>query len=194
MKSTGYRKTRAFKFVLLLVIVVGLGIVSAVFMGYRRILGDKAQSFSIALHDAGMSIDKFHQVSTRDGVAKWRLEAGSARYIDPSKQAVLEDIAITFFLKDNQTATLSAAKGVLKTETSDIDVAGNVVVQNQDVSLETEALSYFHEQSLVSARVPVRITGIEFQFTADSMSFDLESNRTTLVGNVEGTFDEGFKL
>ena len=194
MNLSGNRKTRTFKFVLLLLMVVGLSIVGAVFMGYRRMLSGNAQHFSVSHGEAWMSIDKFHQVSTRNGIKEWRLDAGSARYIDPSKEAVLEDISVTFFLKDNRTANLSADNGILKTESSDIEVAGNVVVQNQDFSLETENLRYLHGERLIRSRVPVRMTGKQFQFTAESMSFDLRSNRTTLAGNVEGTIGEGFKL
>lgn len=174
--------------------VVGFSIVVAVFMGYRRMLSSNAHHLSVSHGEAKMSINKFHQVSTRNGIKEWILDAGSARYIDPAKQAVLEDISAIFFLKNNRTASLSADNGVLQTESSDIEVTGNVVVKNRDFSLTTESLRYSHGERLIRSRVPVRMTGRQFHFTAESMSFDLRSNRTTLSGNVEGTIGEGFKL
>lgn len=149
---------------------------------------------SIHSGDAKMSISKFHQIATRNGIKEWRLEAGSAKYVDPKRQAILQDISVIFFLKDNGRAHLSADRGVLRIESNDIEVSGNVVVTNKDYTMKTESLSYRHGERLIESNAPVQMVGDSFRFTAESMSFDLHSNRTTLVGNVEGVFNETFAL
>ena len=141
-----------------------------------------------------MSIAKFYQTATRNGIKEWRLDAKSAKFIDPKKQAILEDISVIFFLKDNGEAYLSADKGILKTESNDIEVTGNVVVTNRNLSIKTESLNYEHGQRRIRSHLPVQMIGDTFQFAAESMSFDLKSNRTLLKGNVEGTFSEAFAL
>jgi LPS export ABC transporter protein LptC len=186
--------TKTFKRVLLLFILAATGVVITVFWGYRSLLTHDDRHISIGSGDAKMSIRKFHQVATRNGIKEWRLEAGSAKYVDPKQLAVLLDISVIFFLKDNGSAHLSADRGVLKTKSNDIEVSGNVVVTNNNYMLKTESLNYLHDKRLIESNVPVQMVGESFRFTAESLSLDLQSNRATLVGNVEATFNEMFAL
>lgn len=188
------KKTSPIKLFLISLILIVFILMMTVFIGYRRVLNQNKQHVSVSSGQAGISINKFNQIASRNGIKEWRLDAGSAKYIDPKKRAVLQDISVTFFLKNNRKTHLSADHGVLQTQSNDIEVNGNVIVSNQNYRLKTKSLLYQHGKRVIYSRDPVQMTGDSFQFSAKSMSFDLNSNQTTLVGNVEGTISEDFAL
>jgi LPS export ABC transporter protein LptC len=82
----------------------------------------------------------------------------------------------------------------LKTESNDIAVSGNVVLNNKEYKLLTEKLNYAHERRVLYSSAPVIITGTSSQLAADSISFDLNSNKITMEGSVEATIAKNFKL
>ncbi len=183
-----------YKIFLFSVVVIILCIVSVVFVGYRRILNKHEGITSSIQSKANISIGRIHQTATRNGITEWSLDAGSAHYIDAKKQAVLQDISVTFFLKDGKKIYLTANKGNLKTDSNDIEVTDNVVVKNVSYKLKTEKLYYKHDKHIIFSKVPVEITGDSFNIVADSMSFDLNTSKTLLEGKVEGTFSGNITL
>ena len=75
-----------------------------------------------------------------------------------------------------------------------MELFGNVVVKNAKYRLKTENLHYKHNKRVISSKVPVIITGTAFDFAADSMSINLNTNNTMLEGKVEGTVVESIRL
>ena len=187
-------KQKKLKLFLLLVILIILGIVFAIFIGYRQTSEPHdAPGFSVE-GDANMSIDRVHQTATKDGETIWRLDAASVKYIDAQKKALFRDISVTFFLKDGNNIFLTADKGVLKTDSNDIEVNGHVVVKNEGYQLMTEKLHYQNKKRFIFSKTPVTITGDYFELTADSMSVDLNANKAWFKGHVKGNFNEKAKL
>ncbi|MGD9236198.1 MAG: LPS export ABC transporter periplasmic protein LptC, partial [Desulfobacterales bacterium] len=58
--------------------------------------------------DATLSVNKIQQTATRDGIKEWSLEAGSGHYLDKTRQLLLKDVKVTFFLKDRSEIILIA--------------------------------------------------------------------------------------
>ena len=189
-----YKKPKKIKILLLATILITLGGVIGIYIGFRQ--DPKiAESVPESIEpDATLSIGKIHQTATRKGKKEWSLEASSAHYIDKTSQMVLKDLSVIFFLKDNSEVTLTADRGILKTESNDIAVSGNVVLNNKEYKLLTEKLNYAHERRVLYSNVPVIITGASAQLAADSISFDLNSNKITMEGSVEATIAKNFKL
>ncbi|QTA86446.1 Lipopolysaccharide export system protein [Desulfonema magnum] len=179
--------TPKFKLFLAVLILVVLGGTAAIFVGYRGIM-NKSDTFVSGIRDsANISIGNVHQTSTRNGVKEWILEAVSVRYLNEKKQAVFDNLAVTFFLKSENKVHLTGNKGILKTDSNDIEVTGNVVIKDKDCELQTEKLYYKHHQRTLSSQAPVKVTGSAFNLSADSMVFDLKTNKTVFEGNVKGT-------
>ncbi len=183
-------KNKRLNFFLVTIILVSLGAISAVFIGYRLILNKEGKFISFLNTKANISISKVYQTATRDGIKEWSLEAKSAYYINATKQANLHDVIVTFFLKDEGKVYLTADQGILKTDSNDIEVTGNVVVQNETYSLKTKKLNYEHTKRIIFSKVPVEIVGDSLNLTADSMSFDLNTNRILFEGRIKGSFSE----
>ncbi len=188
------KNPRKLKFFLISIIIILLGSIVAVFSVYRSILDEAAGLKSAIQSAAKMSLGKVHHTATRDGVIEWTLNASSARLLDEKKQLILDDLSVVFYMKDGEKAHLTAAKGFLHTDSNDIEVAGNVVVKNNDYVLKTEKLNYEHTSRTLFSTIPVEISSDSEKLTADSISFDLDTKKTVLEGNVKGTFSESIKL
>jgi LPS export ABC transporter protein LptC len=187
-------KSKQIKWGLLTVIAVMVGVLVWAYVDHRRTNVRPRVILDHLDPDADMRLGKVHQTGTRDGVKEWDLLAGSAKYNDAKDQVEFEDVAATFFLKDNQEVSLNADRGVLQTDSRDMSISGRVVVKNRSYKLETEALTYLHGERLILSQTPVVISGQAFRLAGDRLTLDLEAQEAKLEGKVNGSFDEDFTL
>ncbi len=182
------------KLILLSVIFVGFGVTLAVFINHRRMLGKEKNMVSDIRNNANISIGKAHQTATRNGIKEWNLDAASVNYVAKKNQAIFKDLSITFYLKNKTEVYLTANKGILKIDSNDMEVLGNVVVKNLTYRLKTENLFYRHNQRIIFSKVPVKVSGAAFDLVANSMSLNLDTNKTMFEGKVQGTLREIIRL
>lgn len=185
---------KTLKLILLSVIFVGLGVTLAVFLNHRRLPGKEKNIVSDIRNNANISIGKAHQTATRNGIKEWNLDAASVNYMVKKNQAIFQDLSITFYLKNKTQVYLTANKGILKIDSNDMEILGNVVVKNSTYRLKTENLFYRHRQRIIFSTVPVKVSGAAFNLVADSMSLNLNTNKTMFEGKVQGTLRELIKL
>ena len=182
------------KLILLSIIFVALGVTLTVFVSHRRILEKEENIVSGIQSKANISIGKAHQTAIRNGIKEWSLDATSVNYIVKKNQAIFQDLSVTFYLKNKTEVYLIANKGILKTDSNDMELFGNIVVKNSKYRLKTENLFYRHNKRIIFSKVPVKIAGAAFDLAADSMSLNLNTNKTMFEGNVEGILSENIKL
>ena len=189
-----YKKPRKIKIFLLATILIILGGIIGIYIGFRP---DSTISESIPESiepDATLSVGKIQQTATRKGKKEWHLAANSAHYIKESNHMMLKDLTVTFFLEDASEVTLTADQGVLKTDTNDIEVSGTVIVKNNDYRLLTEKLNYAHQRRVLYSNVPVTISGTTTQISSNSILFDLNLKKLTLEGSVETAIAKKIKF
>jgi len=191
IKNTYQKKL---KFFLISFIFLTFGVILTVFLHYRHVLEKNDVSVSIGQNKANISIGKAHQTATRNGRKEWSLDAASADYMDKNSQAIFKDLSVTFYLEDETKVYITANQGILKTDSNDMEIYGNVVVRNKDYKLRCENLYYKHDKRIIFSKVPVNITGDSFELVADSMSLNLNTNKALFEGKVKGTFSEHFTL
>jgi len=182
------------KLILLSIIFVALGVILTVFVSHRRILEKEENIVSGIQSKANISIGKAHQTAIRNGIKEWSLDATSVNYIVKKNQAIFQDLSVTFYLKDKTEVYLIANKGILKTDSNDMELFGNIVVKNSKYRLKTENLFYRHNKRIIFSKVPVKVAGAAFDLAADSMSLNLNTNKTMFEGNVEGILSESIRL
>jgi len=185
-------KTKKLRTFFLIVILLAIGTVVAVFIGYRKVSNAPEMLLSSIKDGANLSLGKIRQTATRDGRKEWSLEAGSAHYMENEKKAVLKDLAITYFLADKREVYLKADQGILNTATNDIEFSGNVVIRNEDYRLTTEQLSYEHKRRFIFTDDPVNISGDASEVSADAAPFDLKVNKIVLTGRVKAAISRNF--
>ena len=187
--------SKKIKLTLTAAIVVGVAVIAGVLVNHFRKAAEEPQRIFDALPDgANVSIGKFRQTASRDGKNEWELNAKAAHYMDKDKQAVLEEISMTFFLDNDQQVLLTADHGTFKTDTQNVKVTGRVELTSDDVTLTTETLQYRHDSRLLWTDTPVAIDGETFQLQAKQMQLDLKAQKTVFEGNVRGNFDEDVSM
>ncbi len=185
---------KTLKFFLISIIFITFGVVSAIFVGYRHISDKQDKLVSNIQSKANISIGKAHQTATRNGITEWSLDAASVEYINNKNQAIFHDLSVKFFLKDKTNVYLKADRGILNTDSNDMKIFGNVAVDNGSYRLNCDNLYYKHKARIISSETPVNITGDRFDLVADSMSLDLNTNRSIFEGKVTGTLRERITL
>lgn len=181
--------------ILMGVMIFGICGVVAVFIGYRR-LGERATAIGDGglSEGAGVRIDRVQQEATRNGVTEWRLDAVSANLARGGDVAVFEDPEITLFFENQPPVRLTAQEGRVKTDTNDIDLEGDVVIDNPEYILKTESLRYRHQDRALSSPTPVDILNRRFMLKADTAEVDMMRKRALFSGNVRGILTEGMRL
>ena len=172
---------------------MAIGTVVAIFIGYRTVSNAPEMLLSSIKDGANLSLGKIRQTATRDGKKEWSLEAGSAHYMENEKKAVLKDLSITYFLEGDRKAYLNADRGILNTDTNDIEFSGNVEIRNEEYRLKTEQLNYEHKRRFIFTNNRVNISGNTAQLSADSATYDLEADKIVLTGNVETAISRAFE-
>lgn len=185
--------SKTIKIILIAIIIISTSVIIGYYLGKRGSFSDLEESISSIKDNASISIDKVHQESTRDGVKEYVLDASSAQYIIQKKQAIFNNVSVTYFLKGNKRMYLTADKGILSTETNNIEIIGNVVVKNEDYKLNTDVLYYDHEHRKIYSKAPVKIIEGKSILMANSMAIDLNTNNLTFDG-VRGEFTGDMSL
>ncbi len=186
--------SKGIKIFLFSLMVITLFTVVFIFTGYRHMREQSAGFVSSVREGAGMSLSRVYQTANKDGAPAWKLNADSVYYMNEGNQAVFENPSLIFFLKDEGEARLKADRGTLKTDSSDLEMKGSVVMEGDAWTLETGELKYRHEKRLFFSDVPVKITGNSMDLSADSATFDMNAGRVVFKGNVKGTFSEDISL
>lgn len=190
MVLSKYKRTKKIKLILVAVILVTLGTIVAVFIGYRQVSEAPQLLLSSIKDGAKLSLGKIRQTSTRDGKKEWSLEADSAHYIDTENKVVLKRLFVTLYVKDHGEMHLDADNGILHTDTNDIEFSGDVVIKNANYRLKTRSLSYEHKRRIIFTSDPVHISGDSTKIWADSMTYNLKDNNIVLTGNVAATISK----
>ena len=185
-----YHNHKKLKLILLSVILTALGVTLAVFVTHRNFLEKKENIVSELRSKANISIGKAHQTAIRNGITEWNLDAASVNYLVEKNQAIFQELSITFYLKDKSKVYLTANKGILNTDSNDMEIFGNVVIKSSTYRLKTENLFYRHNRRIIFSKVPVTVTGAVFDLAADSMSLNLNTNKTMFEGKVQGILRE----
>jgi LPS export ABC transporter protein LptC len=191
LKNHNHKKL---KLILFSVIVSALVVILAVFVTQRHSIEKKGDAVSDIRSKANISIGKAHQTAIKNGIKEWNLEASSVNYMGDNNQAIFQDLFITFYLKDKSQVYLTANKGILNIDSNDMEIFGNVVVKSATYRLKTENLFYRHNRRIIFSKVPVTVIGDAFELAADSMSLNLNTNKTMFEGKVQGTLREVIKL
>jgi LPS export ABC transporter protein LptC len=174
------------------VVALMIATIAAVFVNYRNMTKGQENPLAELSGNAGISIGEVHHTATKDGKTEWRLDAETASYAPGRQEVTFNRLTVVFYAEDDREIKLTADRGVLKKDTNDIEVTGNVLVMDDRFSLKTERLDYSHGEKVISTSEPVRVKSESWDLEADSMSMDIDTRRTTFEGKVRGIFNDAF--
>jgi LPS export ABC transporter protein LptC len=175
---------------LALVLVVSAASLTAVFYFYRQTGPAPEQLLEAIPEGASIAIGRVEQTSVRDGVKEWTLEADAVRYDAEGQKAVFENIRVVFFPREGGEVHLRAREGVLHTRLQNMDLKGDIHIQQDDTHMWTEVLHFDNAARRLTGPTAVRITGQGFELAGEAITIELETRRAVLQGAVKGSFSD----
>jgi len=182
--------TRLLKRILLTVMLLGFTGVVATFITYHKSFDNPEKLISMLPENTQVAMQFFKHTATKDGKTQWHLEAASASLMDDKKRLVLQTPSVVFFRENGRKIFLTADTGVLQTKTNNITLTGNVVARTEEYRFEADSAVYDHNRGFLTSETPVKLISERAELVADTMAFDLETNKATFNGNVKGVFSE----
>ena len=182
--------SKLLKRILLTVMLLGFAGVVATFITYRKSFDNPEKLVDMLPENTQVSMGAFEHTATKDGKTQWHLEAESASLMDSKKKLVLQTPSVVFFRENGRKIFLTAKTGVLQTKTNNITMSGNVVARTEGYRFEADSAVYDHNRRFLTSETPVKITSGRAELVADTMTFDLGTNKATFNGNVKGVFSE----
>ena len=144
--------------------------------------------------EAALKLDAMKQISKKNGITEWELEAATATLAKEKNQAILTQVHVVFHIRNKDTIILTSDQGILDTKTHDMDFKGNVVVQHQTYTLKTDKLHYKKKPHIIHSNTKVWLENADAAMEADTMEIRINDNQVILQGHVTGTFSEDFNL
>jgi len=154
----------------------------------------------VQIHDikidtkSALTLNVLKQISKKNGITEWELEAASASLLKNEDKAILIDVSVIFFSNNNKKIHLTSKKGVMNTKTHDMTFSDNVVVTYETSILRTDKLHYNKKEHIIYSNTHVRLEKEVSVIEADAMTTELNENITILKGHVRGDFSENFDI
>ena len=112
-------------------IITTLGVILWIFINHRMTTMDKPRIPEKTIHsNTSMFLENVQQTSLRDGLQEWTLNAASVRLFESEKKVVIDKPVVTFYTKEKDNIHLTAQEGILKTDSNNLEVFGNIVIKN----------------------------------------------------------------
>jgi lipopolysaccharide export system protein LptC len=179
---------------LIAVVAVLAGLLARGYLKYREFRENPAKIIEAIPEGTNIVLGEVRHTAVREGRKEWVLEAASAQYSESTKEAVFDEVKVTFFLENGDQIHLQGQKGTINTASNDMQVAGNVRVEKDDQVFLTEKIDYNHTNRYLISPSEVRITGPRFDLRADTMRVDLAAETAFFKGAVKGTIDAANQL
>jgi len=180
MKRSGMVKMVLCCMVSLMVAMLGFGLFK-----FHRVKKDPDAATALLPENTDISLNQIHQISTRDGIKEWSLDADSVRFQKKENRSVLKNVSVRFFLKDGGTVYITGAQGVFRTDTKDMEMWGDVVVRYGQYILKTERLTYDNKTRSVHTETPILLEGEGVFLSGNSMTFSFADEQVIVGGGVE---------
>ncbi|HKL83117.1 MAG TPA: LPS export ABC transporter periplasmic protein LptC [Desulfobacter sp.] len=139
---------------------------------------------------AALKLNLIEQISKKNGITEWKLKASSATLLKDRNKAVLKDVNIIFYTKQNTQVHLTATSGELDTKTHDMTFSKNVIIRYQRYTLRSETLHYAKKPHIIRSDSRITVNDEDSVIKADSMEIRLRQDLIILKGHVEGQFSE----
>lgn len=128
----------------------------------------------------------FRMVSTQGKTTEWAFEARAAQIHEKINSAKAQDIKIVYWRDKEVISTLTAKRGLIKTDTQNMTAEEDVFMTSHDgVTIRTERLDWDQENELISTDLPVRVEREGSILTGIGMEADSELKNIKILKNVK---------
>ena len=171
------------------------GAVIAIFVGLKmRSAGEALPAIAaeVTSEDGNLTLKNFEYRDVKQGNSRWTVWADTATYFEERKETELDQVSAVFFLKKGGQVDLVGDKGVLHTDTNNMEIHGNVgVTFGQGYKLTTDRLFYDREKKLIYTDAQVVLTGPRIITKGRGMRLEIDKKSVSILHHLE-TKLEGF--
>jgi LPS export ABC transporter protein LptC len=141
--------------------------------------------------DGNLTLNNFEYRDVKKGNARWTVWADTATYFEDRKETVLDQVKAVFFLKNGGQVELLGERGVLHTDTNNMEVSGNVGVSfGTGYKLTTDRLLYDRGKELIHTSEEFVLKGQGLTTKGQGMRLEIEKKSVTVLRHL-GTQLEG---
>jgi len=143
------------------------------------------------LPQVAQRIQNFRRVKVKGGRTVWEITAKDARYFERDNQVVVLEPQMTFYLKPGERqAHVRGAEGRLTLEGGEVralTLRGGVVVQLDDLQVETDEATYDRERDLITSPAGVTIRGRAIDVQGKGLEVHVGPQQVRLLEKVHTT-------
>ena len=170
------------------------GAVTAIFLGLKVHSATEslpAVAAQLASDDGNLTLNNFEYRDVNRGQARWTVWAAKATYFEDRKESVLDQVRAVFFLKNGGQVELLGDKGVLHTDTNNMEISGNVsVTYGKDYKLTTGRLFYDRDKEMIYTDAQLVLEGQGFTTKGQGMRLEIAKKSVSILRHL-GTELEG---
>jgi LPS export ABC transporter protein LptC len=120
---------------------------------------------------------------------KWELEAESASYLKKDHQALLRGVRVKFTLSDGVTYNLTGNEGRIDTQSNDVELWGDVLVQSEKGDrFHTQRLFFSKKNETISTNEEVFLENDFIKVKAKGMTLSLKEERLVFNSTVSAKY------
>lgn len=141
--------------------------------------------------DGNLTLNNFEYRDVKKGNARLTVWADTATYFEDRKETVLDQVKAIFFLKNGGQVELLGERGVLHTDTNNMEISGNVgVTFGKDYKLTTDRLLYNRDKELIYTNEQLVLKGPGLTTKGQGMRLEIEKKSVSILRHM-GTSLEG---
>jgi len=145
----------------------------------------------LASEDGNLTLSNFEYRDVKKGHARWTVWAAKATYFEVKKESVLDQVRAVFFLKNGGQVELLGDRGVLHTDTNNMEISGNVsVTYGKDYKLTTDRLFYDRDKEMIYTDAQLVLVGQGFTTKGRGMRLAIDKKSVSILRHL-GTELEG---
>ena len=132
-------------------------------------------------------MDGVHFEQSKNGIREWLLTATRLYSTENDSNMELEDVSARFFgsTGNNRETDIRSQKARYNTETKQLILKGNVLVQNQKgYEMRTESLEYVAADKKIRTTSAVNVKGSNIEVSGNRLLYDTVTGDYSLEGNV----------
>jgi LPS export ABC transporter protein LptC len=180
------KKLNARSLLALALVVLSAALVLTVSRNLQRSLPEELVTGEIGTAD--LALKKIDYTETRDGVARWTLQADSAAHQVGEGLTHIENIRLTFLDPQRGDVVLTARQGTVVFDSREVTLVGDVQIEHAEgYTLTTERLRYHEADRLVETDAAVAMRSrAGMELTGRGLRFNVSDRRLHLLADVKG--------
>ena len=145
----------------------------------------------LSSEDGNLTLSNFEYRDVKRGHARWTLWAATATYFEDRKETELDQVKAIFYLKNGGQVELLGDRGVLHTDTNNMEISGNVGVRyGKDYKLTTDRLLYDRDKELIYTDAHLLLEGRGLTTEGQGMRLEVQKQSVSILRHL-GTKLEG---